>query len=446
MEGTRCHYPNCKIHDFLPFQCEYCHGIYCLEHRSRFNHPCQENFSDNQLKQTSIDSSKPTVSELFYAVEHRFDNETKYNPNEHFPIKSSRIEEDELTINTINKMEKLENVAGSSNSTRNINIANKTKQMLFKNRAIGNDRIASEDRFYLEINFLCSGESKFMFFPKYSTVGEVLEYLSNCYTLLSYRTPSRPTDLSLTLFHSISPPSPLLTPDEVQTILLSCDRNQPISAHFEEFSTLYLLPVPITAVIEAQSKLQGRQSIVIQEDPSPAFSMSTPPPSLPSLEPSASHDYVVGDSICYTPTNNLVEEIWYGYIVAVHRDDILPYYTIRIMNLISGTTKEKQTNSSTLQPSHLASNLLPADESFSVKFSYQGKTYPNNFIPRNGNVLSLKIGILQSEGLSGKGLHIFNLKLIYKGKILKNNDMLLKGKELNIVDNGTIMIMKENIS
>lgn len=461
MEGKKCDYPTCGLHDFLPFECEYCHGNYCLEHRSRFIHSCSiiEQKDDAQLKSETLNSMKPTVSELFHAVEHRFDNEFQdYNPNNHYSIKSSHLDVDSLTKNTKEKILKLENSIDTNNtlnSNKNKNIANKTKQILFKNRAIGKNEIPVEDRFYVEINFLSSGESKFMFFGKYHTISEIVEYLSNNYSLLSYHTPTRPNQLSLAIISSSIPPSPLITPDEIYEILLTCDRNQLFSKQYEEFSTLHLLPVPIELVVKAQSELQELQSSLVQEqsssDQASSLSPNTPSLRIPSPELTLVHEYAIGNSIRYTPSNSSGDdnEIWFGSILAIHRDDVFPYYTIRILNPITGIIKEKQTDMSTLHPSSdpLATSSpssAAADQLFPVKFSYQGKTYPNTSIPRQGTVLSLKIKIIEMENLIEKGLNIFNLKLIYKGKILKNNEMLLKGKELNILDNGTVMIMKEH--
>jgi predicted nucleic acid binding AN1-type Zn finger protein len=40
--GQRCDLENCKQHDFLPFQCKYCKGTFCLEHRFFDNHNCKK--------------------------------------------------------------------------------------------------------------------------------------------------------------------------------------------------------------------------------------------------------------------------------------------------------------------------------------------------------------------------------------------------------------------
>jgi hypothetical protein len=436
----------------------------------------------------------PKVSDLFRMVEHRFDDEPVYQTKEHYSIQSSSLPEDHLTQKTIQKIEKLETIATNSSSSlpsaphsRNKNIANKTKQILMKNRAIGNDQLPSERRFYLELQFLASGQTKFFYFSQSQTVGEVVEILSSLHSLLAYKTPSRPNDLSLA-FISSSPSDTdatslisSMTPDDLQILLMTCDRNQLISQQFEEFSSLYLVPVPLDAVIRAQSTLQkALDSSIVSEDPiGKTLSPSTqePIPSLSTLAPlPAPYEYAVGDSIRYLPSTapypSAADGTWWGCVLAVHRDDVLPYYTIRIINSITGSSKEKQTDSNSLSLSYSPLVVDPPaspndTEYFPVKLSFQGRSYRHPSIPVHGTVLSLKISIIQhlqhlllpetsttsssqSPPVLSKELNIFNMKLIYKGKILKTNDMLLRGggsgggkNGLHIADGGTIMILKE---
>jgi hypothetical protein len=464
MEGRRCSHSDCQTSDFLPFLCEYCHQEYCLEHRSRFIHNCIDCGDQQQSNNTSATGSSQSVRQIFSDVEHRFDNEPKYDTSDHFNIKSSQREVDEYTAGTAFKIEKLDSTIDSTNSTKNRNIANKTKQILFKNRASGNEGIAPEDRFYLECHFLLTEEKRFLYFTKYQTVGEMIELLSSHYPLLAYNLTTRPTDLSLAVL--TSPETPLPSTDEaLLPLLLSCNRNNLLSKQFEEFSTLYLLPVSLRTVLEAQNTLQSQQ----QEPSLSSLSALSPPPSdnhkqdITSNDLSATlphlplHEYISGDSILYarTPSPDQEQasssEPWWGSIIAVHRDDTVPYYTIRIMEPGTGKIKEKQTDGKYLYLSSSLSTTFPSlasvttspDQLFTIKFSYQGQIYLNSSIPRSGTVLSLKQSILQMSGLTEKGLNIFNLKLISKGKILKKNEWKLRGKELSLVDGGTIMIMKE---
>ncbi|RYH24765.1 hypothetical protein EON65_16320 [archaeon] len=50
--GRHCSLPTCGQKDFLPFQCDYCHGSFCLEHRQYGAHGCAGGDSKDM---TSID-------------------------------------------------------------------------------------------------------------------------------------------------------------------------------------------------------------------------------------------------------------------------------------------------------------------------------------------------------------------------------------------------------
>lgn len=39
--GGRCSLNDCRLHDFLPFKCDACRRIFCLEHRSASAHTCR---------------------------------------------------------------------------------------------------------------------------------------------------------------------------------------------------------------------------------------------------------------------------------------------------------------------------------------------------------------------------------------------------------------------
>lgn len=40
--GAHCEHPNCGQIDFLPFRCDACSNVYCLEHRSYQDHSCSK--------------------------------------------------------------------------------------------------------------------------------------------------------------------------------------------------------------------------------------------------------------------------------------------------------------------------------------------------------------------------------------------------------------------
>lgn len=40
--GAHCELEGCNQKDFLPFECEYCHKKFCLEHRLVAKHNCEK--------------------------------------------------------------------------------------------------------------------------------------------------------------------------------------------------------------------------------------------------------------------------------------------------------------------------------------------------------------------------------------------------------------------
>ena len=59
--GKICSY--CKRHDFLPFQCKYCHDYFCIRHRSPSYHDCA--FIPNNTVSNKKPSSRQTYECLF---------------------------------------------------------------------------------------------------------------------------------------------------------------------------------------------------------------------------------------------------------------------------------------------------------------------------------------------------------------------------------------------
>lgn len=47
--GAHCELKNCNQKDFLPFECEFCHKKFCLEHRLPIKHNCQKYIDDNNI-------------------------------------------------------------------------------------------------------------------------------------------------------------------------------------------------------------------------------------------------------------------------------------------------------------------------------------------------------------------------------------------------------------
>jgi hypothetical protein len=40
--GKHCAFPECNQLDFLPFKCDCCNKVFCLEHRTYASHRCEK--------------------------------------------------------------------------------------------------------------------------------------------------------------------------------------------------------------------------------------------------------------------------------------------------------------------------------------------------------------------------------------------------------------------
>ncbi|KAF2316176.1 hypothetical protein GH714_041517 [Hevea brasiliensis] len=50
--GTHCQHSDCNQLDFLPFKCQGCHKVFCLEHRSYKSHDCPK--SDHNSRKVVV--------------------------------------------------------------------------------------------------------------------------------------------------------------------------------------------------------------------------------------------------------------------------------------------------------------------------------------------------------------------------------------------------------
>lgn len=46
--GGHCQHPDCRLLDFLPFDCDGCHKVFCLEHRTYKSHDCPKPDQSNR--------------------------------------------------------------------------------------------------------------------------------------------------------------------------------------------------------------------------------------------------------------------------------------------------------------------------------------------------------------------------------------------------------------
>lgn len=433
MEGSACSFTGCRTRDFLPFVCDLCKKTFCIEHRSRFAHNCH---SSNAARSRPSPTSYSKTSDIFAGVESRFDNNPQGSTRTHLGVKSSAVPAaDTRTVASSKKISKLDSIAQSAQNSKDKNIAGKTKQILFKKRAEGNDSIAPEDRFYVEALFDLTRESRYLYFSVHATIGEVLRDIARSHTILSFGQPVTPEGSSLAFF-SDDPSVAALTQWQ------QWDRNVPLSQTVPAFSSLHIISVPTSEVLEAQSHHHSSAR-------HPSSETKEGEGSVPAPSPATAREYVKGDRIVHTSSNGVRS---HGTIVAVHRDDIELYYTVRLRS-DDGEVRERQTDAGHLTPdaaiipSAQAPSAQTRDQgkcadhaagTCSIKVSFRGKTQLVNGVLRSGTVASLKGAIAAQLGMGES-----KQKLIYKGRVLRNDALKLGQGELRNIESGVVMLMTE---
>lgn len=275
MEGTQCSQSGCNCHDFLPFECLLCEEVYCLEHRSRFNHSCVL-FDSNPNKEEAEDVPTPeegfSVKSMFAAVANRFmTTEPASSPKEHHRVQSSSVPANQKTSAKFNnKVNGLDNVAKNANSLKQKSIGDKTRQILIKSKALGNSEVAGADRLYLIVHFVTSPNAKvgnsassdsgasYFYFNRNLTIAEMINALRKQYPQLVHSVyPSNVNKDTLTLA-IINEDSPDWK---------SWNRNSVLKDTFLNFEEITLFPHDLNEVVSNQSKLQARGRVITMNNP-----------------------------------------------------------------------------------------------------------------------------------------------------------------------------------
>lgn len=447
--GEACNFIGCKVVDFLPFYCGHCDKKYCLDHRSRFTHPCGgcPTVSVN-LNLPDISSSSlvevPTLKEMFEAVERRFDdpdNASKKGASKtHFKISSSTVSSDLFLNERENeRLVKLAKVSKESVDNLQRRISMKTQHILMKSKSLGDDTIKFEERKFLIFNFFQKIDDLFslepisrdvdvyLFFRKSDTIDDMLFTIGKTFPQLAFNTGSRPHGLSLVLFTADS------------TDWRVWNRQLKICDTFTDFEVIKIAVVSTNDVVSNQSLIAKQHQAIAQ-----ASTQGNTQAKI--LDPSKLIVYKLDDKVSYRAADGTFEEC---SIAGVHHDDFPNvYYTIKFDG------RERQTDASRL--------------SYSCTSSYSN---PNTSKSSNENIISMKeigttcisftlthgtrrytisdVGSMTTVGMIKETLkNVIQVmpskqKMIFKGKTLKDEQKILGGGELGtgIVNNSKVTLV-----
>lgn len=136
----------------------------------------------------SGDNSRDSVQSMMRSVETRFDDDKPGTFKDHFKVKSSAIPSRLFGAQkTARRVEELNAFSQNSLNSKQKSISSKTKEMLVKSRAQGNPNTPMEDRVFFSVHFRTAQQSTrsrekdlpqlFLFFSRHWTLGEMLQQL-----------------------------------------------------------------------------------------------------------------------------------------------------------------------------------------------------------------------------------------------------------------------------
>lgn len=334
MDGTACQQVGCTVCDFLPFHCDLCGQSYCSAHRSRFIHDCLPSVVKPYVASGTATSlaGADSVKQMFRDVESRHDSAQPHTSKQHFHVHRSSLQRQ--TVDP--RLARLDATARNGTATsKQRNIANRTKAMLMKNKAVGSPSLPSEDRFYLALQFKVTGETRYFYFAPTCTIGEMIEAVCKTSSLEAFGVPYLPSDKTLVTE----------TADSTWNYF---DRTSKLSDCFESCETVKVSVIPIAHVIENQHILQSLKA----PDSRKVMAVTEEPRYTPNAV------YEKGEMITYIKSTDDPSQFkeFPGVIAAVHREDIELYYTVEIV--VDGDRREKQTDSYHLRK--VTINSVPA--------------------------------------------------------------------------------------
>ncbi|KAF7213435.1 AN1-type zinc finger protein 1 [Nothobranchius furzeri] len=195
--GRHCQVDSCNVKDFLPFVCDCCSGVYCLEHRSREAHSCAQEPVKRELRTTggsvsyscSFEGCKgkellPVLCpqcEKHFCLAHRHQDDHKC---EKLEAQKPRMAATKELVQKI-----VESKAGSKSKgckgAKNAATAAKVALMKLKLHAVGDKGLPQTERTYFQVYLPKEAKerSQPMFFSSKWSVGKVVDHAASLASL-----------------------------------------------------------------------------------------------------------------------------------------------------------------------------------------------------------------------------------------------------------------------
>ncbi|XP_006021813.1 AN1-type zinc finger protein 1 [Alligator sinensis] len=216
--GQHCGVAHCHQFDFLPFVCDGCSGVFCLQHRSRDSHGC----SEVNIKSENVKLDQPrsypctykdcTGKELLpvvcpycekqFCLRHRHQSDHEC---EELETPKPRMAATQQLVKDIIDSKKGEEVKSKKRKgAKSSETAAKVALMKLKMHACGDKSLPQTERIYFQV-FLPKGskeKSKPMFFCRQWSIGKAVDFAASLASLKNDNNKS--TAKKLRLCHTVS--------------------------------------------------------------------------------------------------------------------------------------------------------------------------------------------------------------------------------------------------
>ncbi|XP_020727721.1 AN1-type zinc finger protein 1 isoform X1 [Odocoileus virginianus] len=215
--GRHCQVERCRRLDFLPFVCDGCSGVFCLEHRSRESHSCPEVTVLNKRTKSDTHTSHPCsfrecaerelvpimcpYCEKNFCLRHR--HQSDHNC-EKLEIPRPRMAASQKLVKDVIDSKTGETASKRRKGAKNSETAAKVALMKLKMHAAGDKSLPQMERIYFQV-FLPKGSKekrKAMFFCRGWSVGKATDFAASLASLKNDN--NRLTAKKLRLCHSVS--------------------------------------------------------------------------------------------------------------------------------------------------------------------------------------------------------------------------------------------------
>ncbi|KAF6101723.1 zinc finger AN1-type containing 1 [Phyllostomus discolor] len=196
--GLHCQLEHCRQRDFLPFVCDGCSGIFCLEHRSRESHSCPEVTVIKERLKSDMHTSYPCsykecvekelvpvicpYCEKNFCLRHRHQSDHEC---EKLEIPKPRMATTQKLVKDIIDSKTGETAVKRRKGAKNSATAAKVALMKLKMHAEGDKSLPQTERVYLQV-FLpkeSKEKSKPMFFCRQWSIGKVIDLAASLASL-----------------------------------------------------------------------------------------------------------------------------------------------------------------------------------------------------------------------------------------------------------------------